>query len=380
MTPDDPDLPAWVRLMRWPGLGRGSTRKLLAAFGSAGAVVRASHASRLAVLGAAAKLAPLPDESDAESLAAVREWLAAAPARHLIHLGDPAYPPLLLQTADPPLWLFAQGQIEVLQRPSLAMVGSRRSTPQGVANARAMAAELSKNGWVIVSGLAVGIDGAAHLGALDAGGQTVAVVATGLDQVYPAQHQALAARIVDQGLVVSEFPLGTPPLASHFPQRNRIIATLGRGTLVVEAAPQSGSLITARLAAEAGREVFAVPGSIHSPQSRGCHWLLKQGAKLVESAADVLDELRHVAAPKPSRMPGSSGASQPIAESTSDDGDEAALDPVLRALGHDPTTLDALMARCGWPPHELGARLLELELVGQVARLPGGLFQRQRLG
>lgn len=368
---DDVDeLSAWVRLIQWPGLGRDSLRKLLAAFGSAQAVANASPAARQVVVGARTILSPFPHESHADQLDAARRWLAGGSARRLMTLGDADYPPLLLQTADPPLWLYLEGRASLLQGPGLALVGSRQATPQGLHNARAFARDLAAQGWVIVSGLAAGIDAAAHEGALEAGGATIAVVGTGLDQVYPRAHRVLAERIVTKGLMVSEFPLGTPPLGANFPMRNRIIATLTRGTLVVEAAPQSGSLITARLAVEAGREVFAVPGSIHSPQSRGCHQLLKQGAKLVETAQDVLEELRHAPpAAHPSR-------DEPSAEPT-----ELAPEPtdlVLRALGHEPATLDAVMARCGWPAPELNARLLELEMAGQIARLPGGLFQRIR--
>ena len=184
-----------------------------------------------------------------------------------------------------------RGRIELLQAPAVAVVGSRNPTPQGLDNARAFAAHLSQAGWVVVSGLALGVDAAAHEAALAGGAGTIAVVGTGLDVVYPGRHRALTARIAAEGLVVSEFAIGTPALAENFPIRNRIIAGLARGTLVVEAAVQSGSLITARLAAEAGREVFAIPGSIHSPTARGCHALIKQGAKLVESAADILEEL-----------------------------------------------------------------------------------------
>ena len=370
---DDVDeLGAWVRLIQWPGLGRDSLRKLLAAFGSAQAVANASPAARQVVVGARTILSPVPHESHADQLDAARRWLAGGPARRLMTLGDADYPPLLLQTADPPLWLYLEGQASLLQGPGLALVGSRQATPQGLQNARAFAKDLAAQGWVIVSGLAAGIDAAAHEGALEAGGATIAVVGTGLDQVYPRAHRVLAQRIVTQGLMVSEFPLGTPPLGANFPMRNRIIATLTRGTLVVEAAPQSGSLITARLAVEAGREVFAVPGSIHSPQSRGCHQLLKQGAKLVETAQDVLEELRHAppAAHASSDQP--SAGPEPTALAPEP------TDPVLRALGHDPATLDAVMARCGWPAPELNARLLELEMAGQIARLPGGLFQRIR--
>lgn len=231
---------------------------------------------------------------------------------------------------------------------------------QGRENARAFAAQLGQTGLTIVSGLALGIDAAAHEGALGTAGGTIAVVATGLDQVYPRRHAALAARIAAEGLIVGEFALGTAPLREHFPQRNRIIAGLARGTLVVEATLQSGSLITARLALEAGREVFAIPGSIHAPQSKGCHALIKQGAKLAETAQDVLEEL---------------GALGPVRDANTDEAPER-TDPILDAMGHDPIALDELIARTGTGAAELSARLLELELAGRVERLPGQRFQR----
>jgi len=361
------ELDAWIALAHRPGLGRDSLRKLLAAFGSPRAVLAAPASALRSVLGPRAAVEAFV-ASDAEALPrikAARAWLAAKGNRRVLALGEEDYPDLLLQTADPPLLLYLEGSATALQRPALAIVGSRQATPQGRQNAHDFAREMAGRGWVIVSGLATGIDAAAHEGALHAGGQTIAVVGTGLDQVYPAEHRSLAERIAERGLLVSEYALGTPPRAKNFPQRNRIIATLTRGTLVVEAAVQSGSLITARLAADAGREVFTIPGSIHSPQSRGCHSLLKQGAKLVEKVDDLLEELDH---PHPGQ--GRAGVADDLADATT------SADPVLRALGHDPSTLDALMARCGWPAPEINARLLELELAGQVARLPGGLFQR----
>ncbi|EGJ09899.1 DNA-processing protein DprA [Rubrivivax benzoatilyticus] len=363
-APDDFD--AWFRLLQTPGLGREGARRLLAAFGSPEAVLAASPVA-LTELGGpalAATMARPAPECEAR-LAAARAWLAGETLRHAITLGDPAYPPLLLQTADPPLLLYVQGRTELLAAESVAIVGSREATPQGLANAREFARGLGEAGLTIVSGLAAGIDGAAHEGALAAGAATVAVVGTGPDRVYPARHKALARRIAETGAIVSEYDPGTPVLPEHFPQRNRIIAALARGTLVVEAAPRSGSLITARLAAEAGREVFAVPGSIHSPQSRGCHALIRQGAMLVEGVDDVLEVLR--------------GTRPAAALSAVPDADTPA-DPVLAALGHEPATLDALLARTGWPTAELSARLLELELDGQLARLPGGLFQRRVAG
>lgn len=363
---DADELDAWLRLVHRPGLGRDAMRRLLASLGSAQAVAGASRAAlqRLVDPKMADEMA-VPPDGHADRLTATREWLAGAPCRQLLTLGDPDYPAALLETGDPPLALYLQGRAELLQAPSIAIVGSRNPTAQGLDNARALAAHFSQAGWTVVSGLAAGIDGAAHEGALDGAGSTVAVVGTGLDRVYPSRHRPLAHRIAEQGLMVSEFPLGTPPLQQHFPQRNRIIAGLTRGTLVVEAALQSGSLITARMASDAGREVFAVPGSIHSPQSRGCHALLREGAKLVETAADVLEEL---------------GAQAPLARPAATPLSSAAgpADPVLAVLGHDPATLDALIARCGWPADRLNAHLLELELAGQVARLPGGLFQRRQ--
>jgi DNA processing protein len=314
---------------------------------------------------ATSALAKPPERHD-EQLAATRAWLAAEPNRHIVVLGDAAYPPQLLESPDPPLLLYAQGRLDLLAQPSLAIVGSRNPTPQGTDNARAFAAHLSRARITVVSGLALGIDGAAHAGALEGAGGTIAVMGTGADRIYPARHKTLAHRIAAEGLVLTEFEIGVPPLGENFPQRNRIIAGLARGTLVVEAALPSGSLTTARAAVEAGREVFAIPGSIHSPQSRGCHSLIKQGAKLVESAQDILDELDWGTQP-------TSVASGGNAANTS--GTET--DPVLAALGHDPTTLDALLARTGLPTAELNARLLELELDGHVARLPGGLFQRR---
>jgi DNA processing protein len=350
----------WFRLLEAPGVSRGVARRLLAACGSPERVLSANPAlwRDVGSADAAAGLAQ-PTALLGERLAAATDWLAGGDDRHAIALGDPAYPALLLQAADPPLLLYVQGDAARLSVRSVAVVGSRRATPQGLANAEAFSQALSQAGWVVVSGLAQGIDGAAHEGALLGSAGTVAVVGTGLDRVYPSAHKALAHRICRQGALVSEFPPGTPALPLNFPQRNRIIAGLSLGTLVVEAAVQSGSLITARLASEAGREVFAIPGSIHSPQAKGCHSLLKQGAKLVESAEDILEELRG----------GVRQADLPLSTEAVPD------DPLLQALGPDPMTLDDLQARTGWPVAELSAQLFKLELDGRVARMPGGLFQ-----
>ena len=364
---DRDELGAWLRLVETPQLGRESVRKLLAAFGSPQAVIDASIGARREVVGSlrAEALATTSESLDA-LIGATCAWLAAdAPEpRAVIVLGDPRYPSALLATADPPILLYAQGRFELLQADAIAVVGSRNPTPQGADNARAFASHLSHAGSTVVSGLALGVDAAAHAGGLDGAASTIAVVGTGLDQVYPRRNLRLAQRIAGDGLIVSEYALGMPPLPANFPLRNRIIAGLARGTLVVEAALQSGSLVTARLANEAGRDVFAIPGSIHSPQSRGCHALIKQGAKLVETAQDILEELRAPSASMPATT------AEPA----------AADDPLLSALGFDPVTLDALVARTGWPASELSIRLLGLELDGEVARLPGQLFQRVSRG
>ena len=361
---DDAELGAWLRLLH--SVGRGAARRLLALFGGPQAVLDATAAQRHAVVDAtdATALSAAP-EGHAERLATTLAWRSATPARRVMVLGDADYPPWLLHIADPPLLLYLQGRAELLTAPSLAIVGSRQPSAQGLDNARSFARTLSQQGWTIVSGLAAGIDGAAHEGALAGHASTVAVVGTGIDRVYPLSNRALAQRIAERGLLVSELALGTPPLAANFPQRNRLIAGLSRGTLVVEAALRSGSLITARLAAEAGREVMAVPGSVLAPQSRGCHALIRQGAVLVESPEQVLEELNGLSA-----LAEASPAPAPI-ESLPDDA-------VLRALGHDPQSIDGLIDRCGWPAPALTAHLLRLELEGRVARLPGGLYQRRQ--
>lgn len=370
---DFDEFDAWFRLIETPGLGRERVRRLLAAFGPAPAVWAASRAARREVAGAAADALGDTHAALAERLELARRWWQAGEGRGALTLADPEYPPQLLQTADPPLLLYVHGDVSRLAAPMLAMVGSRHPTAQGADNARAFAAALARSGWTIVSGMARGIDAASHEGALGAGpggAGTVAVVGTGPDIVYPPAHRALARRILHHGVIVSELAPGTPALKENFPQRNRIIAGLAAGTLVVEAAVRSGSLITARLAAEAGREVFAIPGSIHSPQSRGCHALLKQGAKLVETAEDVAEELRGAGA-------GARQASLPLAAAPGHSDAPTPEDPLLAAIGHDPVTLDALLARTGETVQRLSARLLDLELEGRIARLAGGLYQRR---
>lgn len=380
------ELAAWLRLQLTPGVGNSSARKLLKAFGLPQSIFKASLAALEQVVSAQQSASLKHEPADWQALCDTTwAWLQSNPQVHrVMALGDTDYPPPLLNMEDPPLLLYAMGAPGFWQDGNfancstrcLAVVGSRNPTPQGVANARQFSQTLAQAGLTIVSGLALGVDGAAHEGALDgaAKGQmaTIAVVGTGLDRVYPRQHRDLAHRIVQHGVLLSEYPLGTPPLSANFPRRNRIIAGLSHGTLVVEAALQSGSLITARLASEQGKDVFAIPGSIHSTQARGCHALIKQGAKLVESAQDVLEEMpQHLFTPTLSNL---------VAKDSMITGADAQLDsngdPLLEALGYDPIGLDALQARTGLDTPSLQARLMELEIHGQVARLPGGLFQR----
>ncbi len=385
MQASSPELGPWLRLSLTAGIGRDTARRLLAAFGEPSHIFTQSESRLRQVVTAAQAQALLQAPEGWQALTEnTQEWLQTAPdpkvSRAVITLGDVRYPAAMLDTPDPPLMLHALGQVDALQNLhrlcAVAMVGSRNPTPQGLINAREFASSLAASGLVVVSGMALGIDGAAHEGALQGatadGLATIAVVGTGLDRVYPKQHRDLAHRIALRGVILSEYPLGTPPLAHHFPQRNRLISGLSQATLVIEAALPSGSLITARQALEQGRDVMAIPGSIHSAQAKGCHALIKQGAKLVESAQDVLEELR---LPQPSGQQALNLADHPSPQyATAPGNNEEAV--LLRAMGHDPVSLDALQARCGWPTAQLQAQLLELELMGQVGRLPGGLFQR----
>lgn len=371
MLTDHDELGAWLRLLQTPGIGPETARKLMAALGPPQAIWQCSHSDWARVVSARIALAMAQEPDELQPLLRnTVAWLDADPAgRAIVTLGDPDYPAALLDTDDPPALLYAMGQIDQLRQlqahQALAMVGSRNPTPQGKLNAHAFARNLSQAGLTIVSGLALGIDGASHEGALEGASSghiaTIAVVGTGLDRVYPRSHLQLAHRIAQQGLILSEYPLGTQPRPENFPRRNRIISGLSQGTLVVEAALESGSLITARQALDQGREVFAIPGSIHSPQSKGCHALIRQGAKLVEAAQDILEELH---APGPTAQ---------LALTLDRTSPETGL---LSHLGHDPVNLDTLQARTGLDTPHLQAELLDLELAGQVERLPGGLFQR----
>ncbi|MEI7515915.1 MAG: DNA-processing protein DprA [Betaproteobacteria bacterium] len=374
------EMALWLRLQLTEGVGRSTARQLLVAFGLPQQVFSQSvRALREVVTERQAQaLHATPPELDATARA-TWDWLQADPGhRRLLALGDAAYPSPLLDIEDPPLVLYAMGTPlawTARMVRSVAIVGSRNPTPQGLENATQFARALAQAGLTIVSGMATGIDTAAHTGALQGAepGQlaTIAVVGTGLDRVYPKTNLALARQIAHNGLLLSEFPIGTPPLAANFPQRNRIISGLSLGTLVVEAALQSGSLITARMAAEQGKDVFSIPGSIHSTQARGCHALIKQGAKLVESANDVLDELR--SAPSPQGL-APLHADPDLLEHIGAD-----LSPhtgLLACMGFDPAGLDILQTRSGLDTPQLQAELMALELQGRVARLPGGLYQR----
>jgi DNA processing protein len=356
----DAERASWVALAGIPGLGNEGLRRLLQAFGSPEEIFAAPlHFLRQHVKPAIAE--HIAQGVDEAALAPLAEWLTH-PGNDLITLADDDYPQTLLNTPDPPPLLYAKGERAFLSRAALAIVGSRHATAQGLGNAESFAEALSSAGLCIVSGMAHGIDAAAHRGGLRGPGGSIAVVGTGLDRIYPAANRELAHALAESGLLLSEFPLGTPPLAANFPRRNRIISGMSLGCLVVEASLQSGSLITARLALEQGREVFAIPGSIHAPQARGCHHLIKQGAKLAESAQDVLDELGHYAAIQPAHRSAAQAA--------------AAEHPLLVHLGFDPMDIDSLGVRSGLTIDALSAILLQLELEGAVAALPGGLYQR----
>jgi DNA processing protein len=361
----DPGLASWLRLTLTPGLGAATIRELLRQFGLPEKVL-ALPRGELARFASPEVLAALASDAVARAVEHALAW-AEQPGRAVVTLADSAYPRLLLEIADPPALLYCHGRTELLNRPALAAVGSRNATAQGASNAEQFARAFSAAGLTIVSGLAQGIDAAAHRGGLTAEGSTIAVLGTGVDVVYPAANAKLAAEIAERGLLVSEYPLGMKALGHNFPRRNRLISGLAQGCLIVEAALASGSLITARAAAEQGREVFAVPGSIHSPLSKGCHALIKAGAKLVESAEDVLSEL--AAFRRTGFASTRAAASAPAQESATDD-------PLLACMGFDPVDVDSLCARAGLPAERVSAELLRLELAGQVAALPGGLYQR----
>ncbi|HXZ10262.1 MAG TPA: DNA-processing protein DprA [Paraburkholderia sp.] len=364
----DVELAAWLRLSLARGLRPAALRALLEAFGLPDALAGQSFDALAAITDEPTARAVLaaPGPEFENQLGAVRDWLER-PGNAVLTLSDPAYPPALLTMSDPPPLLYVTGRLDLLHTRSVAIVGSRSATPQGIDDARRFSRTLSDAGLAVVSGLALGIDAAAHRGALAGRGSTIAVIGTGADVVYPAAHHQLAHEIAAAGTIVSEWPLGTSARSAHFPQRNRLIAGLSSGVLIVEAAMRSGSLITARLANEMGRDVFAVPGSIHAPLARGCHRMIKQGAKLVETPDDVLEEL---------------GFAIPVAASPPPDAGPsvASLPPeagrLLDALGHSPASLEILAMRTEMGEAALQGMLLQLELGGHVTALPGGRFTR----
>jgi DNA processing protein len=352
------DVISWLRLTLVPGVSLQDQRALLGAFGSPEQVLAASRSSVAPIAGSAVAHA-LARGAERALVDTTLRWLEHS-NHHLITLADASYPKVLLDIDEPPTVLYARGRIELLSAPSLAIVGSRNATVQGARDAQAFAMALSQAGLCIVSGLAAGIDAAAHRGGLAAAGSSVAIMGTGPEQVYPPGNRKLGEELAAGGCLVSEFPHGTPPIPGNFPRRNRLISGLSRGVLVVEAAMQSGSLITARRALDQGREVFAIPGSIHSPLSKGCHELIKQGAKLVERAEDILAEL--------------AWKGQPATLSLEQEPDE--VDPLLEAMGFAPISMDQIARLTGMHASSLAAGLSRLEIQGRIAALAGGLFQR----
>lgn len=360
------DLAGWLRLAATPKLSPAQARLLLSAFGLPSQIFAAGQAALAGVIGAAGAENLLAHDSAAEVEAALA-W-AHSPGNAIVTLADAEYPRALLDMADPPLLLYCKGRLELLNQTAIAVVGSRNATVGGLQNAEAFSEALSAGGIAIVSGLALGIDAAAHRGALRGAGSTIAVIGTGADRMYPASNEPLARQIAAEGLIISDYALGTPALPANFPRRNRLISGLSKGVLVVEAAMRSGSLITARLAGEQGRDVFAIPGSIHSPLAKGCHHLIKQGAKLVDDAADILDELGLGAPAKKTTRQKNHTAPAP----------GSPQDSVLEALGFDPCDMDSLAARTLLTPESLYDILISLEFEGRVATLPGGHYQRLR--
>lgn len=371
---EEQELATWIRLEQTAGVGPDTARKLLAVFGMPEDIFAAGlPALGKVVSDRVANALKSPVQPATQTLIdRTIEW-STQHANHVLTWADQDYPRALLNIGDPPVILYVKGQLELLAAPSIAIVGSRNATAQGLLNAEQFAYALSHSGMTVISGLALGIDTAAHRGSLRAYtsrnvddrvglGSTIAVIGTGADIVYPARNRALAHEIVQFGCIVSEYPLGMPAIAANFPRRNRIISGLSSGVLVVEAAAQSGSLITARMAAEQGREVFAIPGSIHSPLAKGCHQLIRQGAKLVESAQDILEELPS------STFKAGSQPDKPKQPSTQD--------PVLIAMGFDPVDHDTLALRCAMDSATLSGCLLKLELSGSIAMLQGGAYQR----
>ncbi|MFZ6755416.1 DNA-processing protein DprA [Undibacterium sp. Dicai25W] len=364
-----PDFSPWLRLEQTPGVGAGTARKLLTAFGLPEQIFACSYEQLAAEVGPRIAKALLQPPSPALLALTEKtyEWCQQA-NNYVLTLADSNYPSALLEIPDPPVVLYVKGCLDLLSSPGIGVVGSRHATAQGIRNAELFSETLSHAGLTISSGLAAGIDAAAHQGALRGMASTVAVIGTGADIVYPARNRELAHAIAESGCIVSEYSLGSPALASNFPRRNRIISGLALGVLVIEAAAQSGSLITARMAVEQGREVFAIPGSIHSPLAKGCHQLIKQGAKLVESAQDILEELKF-SLPKLKDLSGTTPESELSHVNIPASG-------LLANIAFDPTPMDTLALVSGLDMGCLNAQLLNLELDGQIEALPGGLYRR----
>jgi len=362
MPQDNEELAAWINVSLVPGVGPAQFRALLFAFGLPQNILGATR-EQLGRVVAPAIASAISVRDRRKFVEEALSW-AEKPGHALLTLADAGYPKQLYEIPDPPPLLYVRGRVELLSAPALAIVGSRNATAQGKANAEQFARVFSDAGLTIVSGLALGIDAAAHKGGLAGPGSTVAFMGTGMDTVYPRANTALGEAIASEGALVTEFPLSMPPLAANFPRRNRLIAGLSRGVLVVEAALASGSQITARMAAEQGRDVFAIPGSIHSPQSRGCHALIKQGAKLVESARDVLEEMGMHTSPAPDT------------HAVANHNPSVTISPLIQHMGYEPCDVDSLAARASLTPEAVSAMLLQLELEGSISSLPGGLYQR----
>ncbi len=368
----DQDIESWLRLSLTEGVGSGSLRRLLVAFGDPVEVLAASQHALEGVVKKTVAANIFQHKVDEDKFSRTIEWLKD-PLNSLITLADSDYPKLLLNISDPPPLLYFKGQRRFLTQPALAIVGSRNATPQGIANADAFAEAASNAGFCVISGLAHGIDTAAHQGGLRGISSSMAVVGTGLDLVYPSKNRELAHKLADEGALISEFPLGVPAMGKNFPRRNRIISGMCHACLVVEATLYSGSLITARLALEQGRDVMAIPGSIHSPLSKGCHALIKQGAKLVENIQDILDELNHQSVQQITSASINHNEMKDLAEN--DGIDDTRL---LMYFGHDSIDMDSLCARSGLTVEVVSAMLLTLELEGKIGSLPGGKYQRIR--
>lgn len=374
---NDFEIQAWLHLLHAPGLGIKKANLLLQTFGDAKTAINQKSFPKTCQIPAPA--ARYLQQANADDIHAELSWLAKA-GNHILPLNDPLYPPQLRQIDEPPMLLFVKGQPEVLLLPQLAVVGSRNATQGGLNNTQAFCQDLSQKGFVITSGLAAGIDATAHQAALDANGQTVAVMGTGINQIYPKTNQNLAKAIVQSGAVVSELPFNTPPHANNFPRRNRIIAGLSLGTLVVEAAKKSGTLITARLSMEQNRPVMAIPGSIHNPHSKGCHALIKQGAKLVESAQDIAEELTSNVAMLSEQI------REQLEQQPGEILEKTEADPIcqlpesqqtiLQAMGYDPMTFDDLAAATKMNIAALNSDLMLLELSDWITKSAGSQYQR----